>query len=96
MRVKAALIPDVAFVELPPKKSTPQLVADCVAKSFVLTVLVKKENVASGKIDGMRSAQARYCFRESDLMNEGILVLVGREYRTASSNYNYSRSHGIE
>jgi len=52
----------VAFVLLPPMKSL-----GCVRLCFgrvpdrVLTVLVKKHDVAAGKVDGVSSAQAGHC-----------------------------------
>lgn len=68
--VRAPLIPDVALVELPPKKPSGGVSVTrdcgiddngCDAREFALTLLVENDDIPTGQIDGMGSAQPRHC-----------------------------------
>ena len=60
MRVRAPLIPEVAFVELPPKKSVFVVSVDIQARilTLLLTVLVEHQDIATVEVDGVGSAEA--------------------------------------
>lgn len=60
--MRAPLIPDVAFVELPPMKSG-RMSETSSSRSLMskLTVLVKENNISTGQVDGVSSAQAGHC-----------------------------------
>lgn len=64
-------MPDVAFVELPPKKPggngqqrsgrASQCAVARSKQSKRLTLLVENSDIATGKIDGVRGTQAGHC-----------------------------------
>lgn len=57
MRVRAPLIPDVALVELPPKKSSLHQQSLRLLSIDILTVLVQQKDVSAVQIDGMGSTE---------------------------------------
>ena len=69
MRVRAPLMPDVAFVELPPKKPV-QIVGLTLGRDIcrrsehhieasLLTLLVEDDNVATSEVDGVSGTKTR-------------------------------------
>lgn len=65
VRVNAPLMPEVAFVEFPPKKPViwlAMIVFEWVAEGDV-TLLIENDDVAAVLVDGMSGAQARHCKR---------------------------------
>jgi hypothetical protein len=58
-------MPDVAFVEFPPKKAGLLVYAGLgdrlVRQITALTLLVENDDVAAGEVDGMRGTEAGHC-----------------------------------
>ena len=64
MRVRAPLIPEVAFVEFPPMKSASRVSGSNDGEKIEqggLTVLVEQDDISASEVNGVSSAQARHC-----------------------------------
>lgn len=57
-------MPEVALVELPPKKSTTGSAWDVSARKDALTLLVEDENISTVQINGVRGTQAGHWRRD--------------------------------
>ena len=63
------MIPEVAFVELPPKKPVGEkrkqwfcrVVGDSDGEMKLLTLLVQNDHIATGEVDGVRSTETGHC-----------------------------------
>ena len=76
--MRAALIPDVALVELPPKKSadevihqpeTPSRTGPC---TYARTILVEEENVATSQVDGVCSTEPGHWYMVNNALQSSI------------------------
>lgn len=82
-------MPEVALVEFPPKK--PVEVLDDSRRNILLqhTLLIQNNDIATGQVDGMRSAEAGHC---SDVSNQLSGVMEDGTL-TSTTNNNNSGCH---
>lgn len=75
------MIPEVAFVEFPPKKSGQSLkIESRFGYARIRTILVEKKDVASSKVNGMGGTESSHC-----------AVLVSRLRGRGYSAYSHRR-----
>lgn len=61
MRVRAPLIPEVALVELPPKKAEKSAYCFETGEMDYLTLLIENEDVSTIEVDGVGGTETGHC-----------------------------------